>query len=42
MYKRQGYTSGDEEYLVQDIEKAVNNEALSDELSGLRFEYQEQ
>lgn len=41
-FAKVGYTSGDEEYLVQDIEKAVNNEALSDELSGLRFEYQEQ
>ncbi|MCD7949716.1 MAG: hypothetical protein LUG12_05610 [Erysipelotrichaceae bacterium] len=35
-----GYTSGDEDYLIDDIEKAVNGEELSDELSGLRFTYQ--
>ncbi|MCD7809744.1 MAG: hypothetical protein LUH02_10395 [Erysipelotrichaceae bacterium] len=35
-----GYTSGDEDYLIDDIERAVNGEELSDELSGLRFTYQ--
>ncbi|MCD7892574.1 MAG: hypothetical protein LUG60_02635 [Erysipelotrichaceae bacterium] len=34
-----GYTSGDEDYLIIDIENAVNGEELSDELSGLRFTY---
>lgn len=40
-FAKVGYTSGDEEYLAQDIQKAVDNEPLSDELSGLRFEYQD-
>ncbi|MCD7840750.1 MAG: hypothetical protein LUG46_09010 [Erysipelotrichaceae bacterium] len=35
-----GYTSGDEDYLIEDIQNALNDEELSDELSGLRFTYQ--
>lgn len=36
-----GYTSGDEEYLVNDIIQATNHESLSDELSGMRFMFKE-
>lgn len=39
-YAQVGYTSGDEEYIVQDIQNAVEQKTLSDELSGLRFTYQ--
>lgn len=35
-----GYTLGDEKYLADDIEKAVQNQELSDELSGMRFMYE--
>lgn len=38
-FAKVGYTSGDEEYLVNDIEKALLQKELSDELSGLRFSY---
>lgn len=40
-FAKLGYTSGDEEYLADDIEKAVHHESLSDELSGLRYLYKE-
>lgn len=36
-----GYTSGDEEELAKDIEKAVNHEELGYELEALRFLYKE-
>ncbi|MEG0276159.1 MAG: hypothetical protein RR630_03935 [Coprobacillus sp.] len=36
-----GYTQGDEEYIVSDIEKAVNKEELSYELEAYRFLYKE-
>lgn len=32
-----GYTSGDEEYLIEDIVNATENREYSDELEGLRF-----
>lgn len=38
-FAKVGYTSGDETYIVEDIQKAVEGKALSDELSGLRFSY---
>ena len=38
-FAKVGYTSGDETYIVEDIQKAVAGEALGDELSGLRFSY---
>lgn len=38
-FAKVGYTSGDETYIVDDIQKAVEGEALGDELSGLRFSY---
>ena len=38
-FAKVGYTSGDETYIVDDIQKAVAGEALGDELSGLRFSY---
>ena len=38
-FAKVGYTSGDETYSVDDIQKAVAGEALGDELSGLRFSY---
>lgn len=38
-FAKVGYTSGDETYIVEDIQKAVAEEALGDELSGLRFSY---
>ena len=41
-FAKVGYTSGDEEYLVKDIDNAINDKALSDELSGLRFLYQQE
>lgn len=40
-FAKLGYTLGDEEYLADDIEKAVNHLSLSDELSGLRYIYKE-
>lgn len=40
-FAKLGYTLGDEEYLVDDIEKAVHHQPLSDELSGLRYVYKE-
>jgi thiol-disulfide isomerase/thioredoxin len=40
-FAKLGYTAGDEEYLADDIERAVNHETLSDELSGLRYIYKE-
>lgn len=36
-----GYTTGDEEYLVTDIQRAVNHEELGYELEGLRFTFKE-
>ena len=36
-----GYTSGDEEELAKDIEKAVNHEELGYELEAYRFLYKE-
>ncbi|MEG0592271.1 MAG: hypothetical protein RR512_03100 [Coprobacillus sp.] len=36
-----GYTEGDEEYIVADIEKAINKEELSYELEAYRFLYKE-
>ena len=41
-FAKVGYTSGDEEFLVKDIDNAINDKALSDELSGLRFLYQQE
>ena len=38
-FAKVGYTSGDETYIVDDIQKAVEGKTLSDELSGLRFSY---
>lgn len=38
-FAKVGYTSDDETYIVEDIQKAVAGEALGDELSGLRFSY---
>lgn len=38
-FAKVGYTSGDETYIVEDIQKAVAGEDLGDELSGLRFSY---
>ena len=38
-FAKVGYTSGDETYIVDDIQKAVEGKALGDELSGLRFSY---
>lgn len=38
-YAKVGYTVGDEEYIVQDIQNAVEKKPLSNELSGLRFIY---
>ena len=35
-----GYTSGDEDYLIQDIEKVVKGEEPGYELEGLRFTFQ--
>ena len=32
-FAKVGYTSGDEEYLVKDIDNAINDKALSDDLS---------
>lgn len=40
-FAKLGYTSGDEEYLVEDIEKAVLHQELGQELGGLRFLYKE-
>lgn len=36
-----GYTSGDEDYLIDDIQKAIKGEELSYELEGLRFMFEE-
>lgn len=36
-----GYTEGDEEYIVSDIKKAMNNQELSYELEAFRFLYKE-
>lgn len=36
-----GYTSGDEEFLIQDIQKAVQKQPLGYELEGMRFLFKE-
>lgn len=36
-----GYTEGDEDYLIEDIQRAVEGQELSYELEGLRFIYKE-